>query len=73
MVKGSDVRPIRAMKFFVSPGVHIVIQCKVASGLPQLVEGSKCLAKSDPMVFCAIGKPWEASLMALVNSTWRSV
>ena len=56
MVKGSDVRPIRAMKFFVSPGVHIVIQCKVASGLPQLVEGSKCLAKSDPMVFCAIGK-----------------
>ncbi|RVW71024.1 Elongation factor 2 [Vitis vinifera] len=49
VVKGSDVRPIRAMKFFVSPGVHIVIQCKVASGLPQLVEGSKCLAKSDPM------------------------
>ncbi|XP_034704068.1 elongation factor 2-like [Vitis riparia] len=37
------------MKFSVSPGVHIVIQCKVASGLPQLVEGSKCLAKSDPM------------------------
>ncbi|KAF9615062.1 hypothetical protein IFM89_021633 [Coptis chinensis] len=50
--KEVEARPIRAMKFSVSPVVRVAVQCKVASDLPKLVEGLKRLAKSDPMVVC---------------------
>ncbi|XP_068662882.1 elongation factor 2-like [Aristolochia californica] len=46
--------PFRALKFSVSLVVHIVVQCRVASDLPKLVEGLKWLAKSDHMVVCTI-------------------
>lgn len=39
-----------AMKFSVSPGVRVAIQRKVASALPNLVEGLKRSAKSGLMV-----------------------
>ncbi|KAK6944682.1 Translation elongation factor EFG/EF2, domain IV [Dillenia turbinata] len=57
--KEVDAHPLRAMKFSVSPVVHVAVQCKVASDLPKLVEGLKRLAKSDPMVVCAIEESGE--------------
>jgi elongation factor 2 len=57
--KEVDAHPIRAMKFSVSPVVHVAVQCKVASDLPKLVEGLKRLAKSDPMVLCMIEESGE--------------
>ncbi|KAJ4837939.1 pre-tRNA nuclear export protein [Turnera subulata] len=57
--KEADAHPIRAMKFSVSPVVHVAVQCKVASDLPKLVEGLKRLAKSDPMVVCTIEESGE--------------
>ncbi|XP_037459742.1 elongation factor 2-like [Triticum dicoccoides] len=57
--KEVDAYPIRAMKFSVSPVVRVVVQCKVASHLPKLVEGLKRLAKSDPMVLCSIEESGE--------------
>ncbi|CAK9199324.1 unnamed protein product [Sphagnum troendelagicum] len=36
-----------------------MVQCKVASDLPKLVEGLKRLAKSDPMVLCMIEESGE--------------
>ncbi|GKV37036.1 hypothetical protein SLEP1_g45105 [Rubroshorea leprosula] len=57
--KEVDAHPIRAMKFSVSPVVRVAVQCKVASDLPKLVEGLKRLAKSDPMVVCAIEESGE--------------
>jgi elongation factor 2 len=52
--KEVDAHPIQAMKFSVSPVVHVAVQCKVASNLPKLAEGLKRLAKLDPMVLCMI-------------------
>ncbi|KAG0500459.1 hypothetical protein HPP92_000531 [Vanilla planifolia] len=57
--KEVDAHPIRAMKFSVSPVVRFAVSCKVASDLPKLVEGLKCLAKSDPMVVCTIEESGE--------------
>ncbi|KAF6161843.1 hypothetical protein GIB67_001141 [Kingdonia uniflora] len=48
--KEVDARPIKAMKFSVSPVVRVAVRCKFPSDLPKLVEGLKRLAKSDPMV-----------------------
>jgi len=47
------------MKFSVSPVVRVAMKCKVTSDLPKLVEGLKCLAKSDPMVVCTIEESGE--------------
>lgn len=52
--KEVDAHPIRAMKFSVSTVVRVVVNCKIASDLPKLVEGLKRLAKSDPMVVCTV-------------------
>ncbi|MCO5600781.1 hypothetical protein L7F22_054896 [Adiantum nelumboides] len=57
--KEIDAHPIRAMKFSISLVVHVAIECKVASDLPNLVEGLKCLAKPDPMVVCTIEESHE--------------
>ncbi|KAF5178281.1 Elongation factor [Thalictrum thalictroides] len=57
--KKEDAHPIRAMKFSASPVVRVAVQCKVASDLPKLVEGLKCLAKSDPMVVCSMEESGE--------------
>ncbi|CAI9775526.1 unnamed protein product [Fraxinus pennsylvanica] len=57
--KEVDAHPIRAMKFSISLVVRVAVQCKVASNLPKLVEGLKCLAKSDPMVVCTIEESGE--------------
>ncbi|OVA11882.1 Elongation factor [Macleaya cordata] len=54
-----DAHPIRAMKFSVSPVFCIAVQCIVASDLPKLVEGLKCLSKSDPMVECTMEETGE--------------
>ncbi|MCO5604285.1 hypothetical protein L7F22_058450 [Adiantum nelumboides] len=57
--KETDAHPIRAMGFFVLLVVLVAVQCKVASDLPKLVEGLKCLAKSDLTVVCTIEKSGE--------------
>jgi len=43
---------IVTMKYSVSPVVRVAVQCTNASDLPQLMEGLKRLAKSDPLVLC---------------------
>ncbi|KAI4390183.1 hypothetical protein MLD38_002320 [Melastoma candidum] len=57
--KEVDVCPMRAMKFSVSPVVHVAVRCKVSSDLPKLVEGLNRLAKSDCMVACSIEESGE--------------
>ncbi|MCO5558083.1 hypothetical protein L7F22_011659 [Adiantum nelumboides] len=57
--KEVHAHPICAMKVFVSLVVRVAMQCKVAADLPKLVEGLKCLAKSDPMVVCSIEESGE--------------
>jgi elongation factor 2 len=47
--------PIKAMKFSVLPLVRVAVSPKVAADLPKLVEGLRCLSKSDPMVQCIMG------------------
>jgi elongation factor 2 len=54
-----DAYPLRAMKFSVSPIVLVAVQCKVASDFPKLVEGLRCLVKSDPIVRCTIEESGE--------------
>ncbi|KAG1827955.1 hypothetical protein EV424DRAFT_1318948 [Suillus variegatus] len=41
---------MRVMKFSVSPVVQVAVEVKNAADLPKLVEGLKCLSKSDPCV-----------------------
>jgi len=50
---------IRVMKFSVSPVVRVAVECKHPSDLPQLVQGLKLLAKSDPMVQTSIEETGE--------------
>jgi len=50
---------IRVMKFSVSPVVRVAVECKHPSDLPQLVQGLKLLAKSDPMVQTTIEETGE--------------
>ncbi|XP_068662880.1 elongation factor 2-like [Aristolochia californica] len=54
--KEAVAHPFRTMKFYVSLVVRIVVQCRVASDLPMLVEGLKRLAKSGHMVVCKIAE-----------------
>jgi elongation factor 2 len=55
----SDAFPIKAMKFSVSPVVRVAVSPKAAMDLPKLVNGLKCLSKSDPMVQCIISDTGE--------------
>lgn len=57
--KEVDAYPIRAIRFSVSPVVRVAVQCKVASGLPKLVEGLKRLAKPNPTFVCTIEESGE--------------
>ncbi|KAG1816207.1 P-loop containing nucleoside triphosphate hydrolase protein [Suillus variegatus] len=41
---------MRVMKFSVSPVVRVAVEVKNAADLPKLVEGLKCLSKSDPCI-----------------------
>ena len=41
---------LRVMKYSVSPVVRIAVECKNSQDLPKLLEGLKCLSKSDPLV-----------------------
>ncbi|GBG34954.1 Elongation factor 2 [Hondaea fermentalgiana] len=42
----------RQMKYSVSPVVRVAVDVKNPQDLPKLVEGLKCLSKSDPLVLC---------------------
>ncbi|KAG9469527.1 hypothetical protein GDO78_020306 [Eleutherodactylus coqui] len=50
---------MRVMKFSVSPVVCVAVEAKNPADLPKLVEGLKCLAKSDPIVQCIIEESGE--------------
>ncbi|KAI4323181.1 hypothetical protein L6164_022808 [Bauhinia variegata] len=62
--KEVDAHTIRAMKFSVPPVVSVAVEPKVASDLSKLVEGLKGLAKSDPMVVCAMKETGEYVISA---------
>ncbi|XP_047163222.1 elongation factor 2-like [Vigna umbellata] len=62
--KEVDAHPIRAMKFSVSPVVSVAVTCRVPSDLPNLQEGLKRLAKSDPMVVCTMSETGEHIISA---------
>lgn len=53
---------MRVMKFSVRPVVRVAVEAKNPADLPKLVEGLKCLAKSDPMVQCIIEESGELHL-----------
>jgi len=54
-----DAHNIRAMKYSVSPVVKVAVKAKNGKDLPKLVDGLKKLAKSDPLVICAIEETGE--------------
>eukprot|EP00727_Mastigamoeba_balamuthi_P011843 m51a1_g7281 putative elongation factor 2 (734) ;mRNA; r:14964-17516 len=47
-----DAWPIKDMRFFASPVVRVAVEPKNPADLPKLVEGLKCLAKSDSLCQC---------------------
>jgi len=54
-----DCCPLVQMKYAVSPVVTVAVEPKNPSELPKLVEGLKRLAKSDPLVVCAVSPSGE--------------
>lgn len=44
------VHDMRIMRFSGSPVIQVAVEVKDAADLPKLLEGLKCLSKSDPWV-----------------------
>ncbi|KAG2062391.1 translation protein [Suillus hirtellus] len=50
LTASETVHNMRVMKFSMSPVMQVTVEVKNAADLPKLVEGLKCLLKSDPYV-----------------------
>ena len=57
--KEVDAHPVRVLKCSVSLVVLLLFNARWPLNIPKLVEGFKCLEKSDPMVVCTIEESGE--------------